>query len=59
MKKQHPKDFEIVWVCTDCGTPSLLHTDIEEHKKANDHHHVSEFDLDTGTMIAQYTQQNN
>jgi hypothetical protein len=56
MKKEHPKDFDIVWVCTDCGTPSLYHSDIEEHKSQNDHHNVAEFDLDTGKILVDYAQ---
>ena len=56
MKKEHPKDFDIVWVCTDCGRPSLYHSDIEEHKSQNDHHNVAEFDLDTGKILVDYAQ---
>lgn len=58
MTKEHPKDFEILWVCTECGTPSLYHSDIEDHKYANDHHHVAEVDLDTGKIFAHYRQEN-
>jgi hypothetical protein len=56
LKKEHPKDFDILWVCTDCGTPSLYHWDIEEHKAKNGHHHVAEYDLDTGKILTHYAQ---
>jgi hypothetical protein len=58
MQKQHPKDLEILWVCTDCGTSSLYHSDIEEHKSENNHRNVAEFDLDTGKILTHYTQEN-
>jgi hypothetical protein len=54
--KEHPKDFDILWVCADCGTSSLWHADIEEHKAKNDHHNVAEFDLDTGKLLRRYAQ---
>ena len=56
MTKANPKDFEILWVCTDCGASSLYHSDIEDHKSKNDHHHVAKFDLDTGKIVAHYAQ---
>ena len=54
--KKHPKDFEILWVCTDCGTTSIYHFDIEEHKRMNYNHRVAEFDLDTGKVLTHFTQ---
>jgi hypothetical protein len=56
MKKEYPKDFDIVWVCIDCSTPSLYHSDIEEHKSQNDRHNVAEFHLDTGRILVDYAQ---
>jgi hypothetical protein len=54
--KENLKDLDTLWVCTDCGTPSLYHSDIEEHKSKNDHHHVVGFDLETGKIVAHYAQ---
>jgi hypothetical protein len=56
LTKANPKDFDILWVCTDCGASSLYHSDIEDHKSKNDHRHVAEFDLDTGKIVAHYAQ---
>ena len=58
MKKEHPKDLDIAWVCLHWlpHTPSLYHSDIEEHKSQNDHHNVAEFDLDTGKILVDYAQ---
>ena len=55
-KREHPKDFDILWICTDCEHRSLYHNDMEEHEKKVDHHNLSEFDLDTGKIIAKYAQ---
>ena len=56
MTKGNPKDFDILWVCIECGTPSLYHSDIEDHRIKNGHRHVAEFDLDTGKIVAHYAQ---
>ena len=52
LKKEHPMDFQILWVCNDCGMPSLYYADMEEHLRQKNHHYVSGFDLDTGKMVA-------
>jgi hypothetical protein len=56
--KENAKDFEILWVCADCGLVSLFHSDLEDHKQKNNHHNVAEIDLGSGKLVAQYTQQN-
>ena len=50
--KQHPKDFEILWVCRECGAISAYQKDMEEHEKMNNHHLVAEFDVMTGNIIS-------
>jgi protein-arginine kinase activator protein McsA len=56
-KREHPKDFEILWICADCGQVSLFHNDLEEHKQKMNHHNVAKIDLDNDKLIAQYRQQ--
>jgi hypothetical protein len=54
--KQHPDDFDILWVCRDCGLGTIFHNDLEDHKQRNDHHNIAEIDLETGKLTAQYSQ---
>ena len=56
--KEHPQDFDILWVCRDCGYGSVYHRDLEDHKLDKDHHNVAEIDLETGKTTAQYSQNN-
>lgn len=56
--RQHPQDFDILWVCSDCGYSSLYHNDLEDHKYQNNHHNVFEIDLETGKLLARYAQNN-
>jgi hypothetical protein len=58
-KKEHPQDFDVLWICRDCGYSSVYHRDFEEHKIKNDHHKAAELSLETGKFIAQYSQKNN
>lgn len=57
-RRENPKDFDILWICRDCGYPSIYHRDLEDHKYQNNHHNVLEIDLDTGKLITQYAQRN-
>jgi Fe2+ or Zn2+ uptake regulation protein len=47
----HPEDLHNIWVCANCGTVSVFHSDITDHMNTTRHKRIKKFDLNTGRLI--------
>lgn len=45
----HPDDLKVLWLCRECGRSFAFHSDVENHKKQDNHSMIVLYDLQRKT----------
>jgi len=48
----HPDDLNAIWLCHECKSTFVFHSDVDEHKITTQHSQIEKYDLVSGELLA-------
>jgi len=48
----HPNDLNKIWLCNECGSVFIFHSDVENHMQIRNHSAISMRELESGELLS-------
>ena len=47
----HRDDLNMIWICSECRTSFIFHSDVDDHREKTGHLKIHKYDLLSGKLL--------